>query len=483
MVLNTFLFIDPGTVFHPLGRNMRLQLCQVQKDTENNPLFTEDFFADPPRRWEARFDNGYPNVIRDPADGKYKVWWSVFITDPVSASTPLEKRPTTTYHPVNERTAALAYAESTDGVHWIKPSLGLFEFEGSSANNLVMPIAHGTGISLDVDDPDPNRRYKMLTRMDWGPDNHILCAAFSPDGLRWSAPHRLVGFNPRADVHNFVFRDPMSRRYVLITRAWRDGMRVAAVSYSHDFLCWSDPVEILRGDGPRNQIYDMTVFRHHQHYLGLVSLFHEGDRDALDHDLVDTGLAVAWDLDSWTFAAEGQQLISRGSGSYPDGDWDCGCIFVSAPPIEDDGKLWFYWMGGNGPHGGFRETSFGRGWLEVDKFGHYSQVDASRPGTLALGPFNIPAQGSHQPVELLVEVPEGGSVTYELWSDRYRQPVVGFEREACRPLTESGWQVLDFPGRPWRADNPAAVIIVCHVTGGARLFGIRGMLHPRRIAD
>ena len=30
-----------------------------------------------------------------------------------------------------------AYAESADGIHWEKPDLGLFEVNGSTANNLV----------------------------------------------------------------------------------------------------------------------------------------------------------------------------------------------------------------------------------------------------------------------------------------------------------------------------------------------------------
>ena len=31
-----------------------------------------------------------------------------------------------------------AYAESKDGVHWVKPELGQFEFAGSTKNNIIM---------------------------------------------------------------------------------------------------------------------------------------------------------------------------------------------------------------------------------------------------------------------------------------------------------------------------------------------------------
>ena len=36
----------------------------------------------------------------------------------------------------------VAYAESTDGIHWEKPSLGIVEFEGSSDNNLLFDFEH-----------------------------------------------------------------------------------------------------------------------------------------------------------------------------------------------------------------------------------------------------------------------------------------------------------------------------------------------------
>ena len=40
------------------------------------------------------------------------------------------------------------YAESADGIHWTKPDLGLIEYQGSRANNLVWPIPGGAGGAL-----------------------------------------------------------------------------------------------------------------------------------------------------------------------------------------------------------------------------------------------------------------------------------------------------------------------------------------------
>ena len=43
----------------------------------------------------------------------------------------------------------LCYAESTDGIRFTKPNLGLVEFEGSSRNNIVLGPTTVPGIRLD----------------------------------------------------------------------------------------------------------------------------------------------------------------------------------------------------------------------------------------------------------------------------------------------------------------------------------------------
>ena len=40
----------------------------------------------------------------------------------------------------DSRSIFACYAESRDGFHWVKPELGLFEFEGSKKNNIVYSV-------------------------------------------------------------------------------------------------------------------------------------------------------------------------------------------------------------------------------------------------------------------------------------------------------------------------------------------------------
>ena len=164
MTVSPLLALDARNFAHV--ENAELQLGTVEKSV-HNPLFREDFFADPPKRWEARFDNVYPSVIYDEAEGVFKCWYKSFIVDEASVETPLAGRPRTRYTG-GKREEGLLYAISNDGVHWEKPALGLIEFEGSRANNIVMRRAthgiHAGGVLKDPRDPDPARRYKFIHR-------------------------------------------------------------------------------------------------------------------------------------------------------------------------------------------------------------------------------------------------------------------------------------------------------------------------------
>ncbi len=85
----------------------------------------------------------------------------------------------------------VCHATSTDGRNWEKPQLGLVEYDGSRANNIVdlfdgrCAIVCGP-IIFDPLDPDPARRFKgaYWTRQYRGK----VAAAYSPDGLHWKAP-------------------------------------------------------------------------------------------------------------------------------------------------------------------------------------------------------------------------------------------------------------------------------------------------------
>ncbi len=89
------------------------------------------------------------------------------------------------------KSCVLCYATSKDGVNWEKPNLGLVEFNGSKANNIVdfpEPLLWSTAsILYDPEESNPARRFKMAYE-GGSKDNPAIVfrVAFSPDGLHWT---------------------------------------------------------------------------------------------------------------------------------------------------------------------------------------------------------------------------------------------------------------------------------------------------------
>lgn len=102
--------------------NARTVIGEVTKRPE--PLFNAT------KPWEPRIDNGYPNVLYDPErQPPFRLWYDCCIK---VAQTSVCR---------DSDTKALLYAESDDGLAWVKPALGRVNFRGSIENNIVMECA------------------------------------------------------------------------------------------------------------------------------------------------------------------------------------------------------------------------------------------------------------------------------------------------------------------------------------------------------
>jgi len=160
------------------------------------------------------------------------------------------------------------YAESRDGIHWSKPSLGLIAFKGSRENNLVWSSGTDTrkGCVLSIfKDTNPNasedERYKAIAV---GPKCKTLLALVSPEGFRW----RLLRADPILrdpkekspfDSHNITFWDAARGRYVVYLRGWPQGwpkgIRSVCRSTSTDFRTWSAPEFLHLGNSTPEHLY------------------------------------------------------------------------------------------------------------------------------------------------------------------------------------------------------------------------------------
>lgn len=142
----------------------------------------------------------------------------------------------------------LAYAESSDGINWTKPSVGAVIWNGSTDNNLVY-AGHAAPPFKDPNAP-PDQRYKLVC-MDTYNGRPCLREAVSADGLRFKTLETPILFDYGSDTHTVIRFDPDKGCYVGYFRGWghgRRGLRTIAYAEADRFESWPTPEVIVTPD-------------------------------------------------------------------------------------------------------------------------------------------------------------------------------------------------------------------------------------------
>jgi hypothetical protein len=150
------------------------------------------------------------------------------------------------------------YAESKDGLQWVKPELGLFEFAGSKKNNILW-TARGLDNFTPFKDPNPEcrpgERYKAVSSGAGG-----LLAYRSADGIHWSPlADRPIITKGAFDTQNNAFWDPLRKHYWCYIRDFHSGIRDIRVATSSDFRTWTEPVPLKFVAAPDEALYTNQV--------------------------------------------------------------------------------------------------------------------------------------------------------------------------------------------------------------------------------
>lgn len=311
------------------------------------------------------------------------------------------------------------YAESPDGIHWTKPSLGLFEVKGTSDNNVIW-TGEGTHNFAPFRDANPaaadSERYKALAG---GP----LIALASPDGIHWRKMRDEPVITEGAfDSQNLGFWDTVRGQYVAYLRGNIGGIRTIGRATSADFLNWSGTTWLDFGDAPTEHLYTNAItpyFRAPHIYLGFPKRFvperkrvaewsssgvSDGvfmtSRDGLHwHRFVEAFLRPGLDRDNWT-----ERNMHIAAGVVPTGA----------------DELSVYWV----EHYRHPTARLRRGTLRTDGF---VSVHAGHPG----GEF-LTKPLAFQGKELVINyaTSAAGSVRVEM-QDAQGRPIAGRSLDDC----------------------------------------------------
>lgn len=345
-------------------------------------------------------------------------------------------------------------AESRDGIVWTRPNLGLVEWNGSRANNIVDgPTAVGRLARPD----SAGRSWIAFSNKRLG---------YSSDGLNWTWDRPKDELFSSSDVINWFF-DPWKNRMCATWKCSDRRHRACGVVWSSDLATWVKPYNgpVFTADDldpDPTQIYGMPVFAYQGMFIGLPLIYHarwikygkytsplvmfEAQEGSPKNG--DIQMAWSWDLVNWTRTPKREPFIPNG----PPGTFDSGFIGTAREPIVMGDELWFYYSGWDTPHVNkgnpwektYPKAAVGIATIRLDGF--CSMRAGAKEGWLVSRRevFNTSR------VTVNAACAPGGYVTAEL-VDRHNRVIPGFEKSACIPFTgdsvrgELAWKTNAFP--------------------------------------
>lgn len=316
------------------------------------------------------------------------------------------------------------YAESKDGIHWTKPELGLFEFNGSKKNNIVWD-GLGTHCFAVFKDSNPNcspdAKYKAISR--GRPVGKKGLYVFqSPDGIHW----KLIQPEPvitrgAFDSQNLAFWDAHAGIYREYHRTFTNGVRAIMTGTSKDFLHWSKPTLVKHPGTPPQHLYTNAIqpYARAPHILiGFPTRYLPKEGSRVEPTFMSS-------RDGVTFPRRLDPVIPEDAPEDRDGNRSNYMAWGVVQLPDNDRELSVYATEAyyTGPDSRVRRFTY-----RVDGF-----VSVGAPtGTGSLLTKPIRFDGEKLVVNLLTQ--KGGSLRIGL-TDQSGKPIAGFAAADCKPLS------------------------------------------------
>jgi hypothetical protein len=420
----------------------------VWRSVAHPSKFSGNPVVKPDRPWEGYLILQPGTVLLDKTERVFKMWYVTAPTKDRPAVTGAKDRPW--------EEGFLCYAISRDGVVWEKPDLGLVEFHGSRANNILLTQVDWThSLIKDDDDLDQSKRYKLLYWQTWNPKDCGTWVAFSADGIHWRKPldYPVVPCSATGDTFS-VMRDPVSNQYFLFHKTVLGPIRKVSRLVSDDFVNWRDDRQVLEPDGydqPDTEFYGMSAFHYAGQYVGMLWVFHTY-LQVMDTQLTSSRDGLHWEraLSRKIFLPLGYMVLEYAGHSFDD-----KMIFPSSAPVQKDDQLWLYYSGFSNTHNVPSVDHTGQIGLATLRLDGFCSLDATSEGFIVtrplkfrgsamfvnaeLGSVETQAPGPHPAWRHLFTNSSSGEgyVRVEV-EDELERPIQGYTASDCEPLRESG---------------------------------------------
>lgn len=441
---------------HVLYRSGTQRVIHPAERFEGNPLIKST------KPWEVAI--AWTSIHRDAETGKYQLWYQAWSGNKAKDRT---------------RQCVTCYAESDDGIHFTKPDLDLFDYNGIEKTNIVM-VGHGgtsvryaNSVLVDPREKDPQRRYKMgyfdFVTDENGKETPGLCVAFSPDGIHWTNGPDLPRLSSSYGRHGDpvpqasevqdrkwqtplsmadavdVFYDPQRKVFAFYGKMWMDGP-TGGMYWKHgmgrteskDFINWTKPELVLTPDDldkPTVEFHTSPVFYHEGVYFCLNQILDRGTGGGV----IDIELMISRDGFSWDRPFRDQWFLARSEGLV----FDSGSMFTNSTPIVLDDEIRFYYGGysdGATDADDSRQISgVGLATIPLNRIAGIRPMARSDQPTLRK-PLENRGQVTLKPLELspsaaiyLNADAVEGSITVELLNEEgFRMD--GWTRDSCTPV-------------------------------------------------
>lgn len=425
-----YLLAPPAVIPIDVGRQLFVDDFLIAETTLKRTYHLAKYYPGSPimkpdQAWETG-DKDHPaamtfsdGVWYDPSDRRFKMWYMA------------------------GHGTSTCYATSRDGISWEKPGLDV-----TPGTNIVRPgYRDSNTVWLDLEEKDPNRRYKMFSVTGAGSpcpvtgwNNWVMSVQFSRDGIHWVE----AGKSGRIVDRSTVFWNPFRKVWVYSIRhvyPWSRGSygfeRRRSYAENADVLAGSrwevgeplpwtdvDRLDPMRDDLKiKPQLYNLDCAAYESLLLGLFTVWRgqPGDRHKPNN------LVLGYSRDGWHWSRPDRRPFCDVSDRT--GEWNANNVQSAGGLCLVVGdQLYFYVSGRAGQPGSNKAGVCTTGLATLRRDGFASMDAGDTEGTLTTRPVRF--NGKHLFVN--VDAP-AGELRAEVLDERGKV-LAPFSRERCLPV-------------------------------------------------